>query len=46
MIAVGSLLVIGIGTNLLGITKLKVMNYVPAMFFPIGLCPLYELLFA
>ncbi|MBO5326774.1 MAG: DUF554 domain-containing protein [Clostridia bacterium] len=45
MIAVGSLLVIGIGTNLLGITKLKVMNYVPAMFFPIGLCPLYEILF-
>ena len=46
MIAVGSLLVIAIGTNLLGITKIKVMNYVPAMFLPIGLCPLYELLFA
>ena len=46
MIAVGSLLVIAIGTNLLGITKIKVMNYVPAMFVPIGLCPLYELLFA
>ncbi|MBQ3482703.1 MAG: DUF554 domain-containing protein [Clostridia bacterium] len=45
MIAVGSLLVIAIGTNLLGVTKLKVMNYIPAMFFPIALCPLYELLF-
>jgi uncharacterized membrane protein YqgA involved in biofilm formation len=44
MIAVGSLLVIAIGTNLLGITKIKVMNYVPAMFFPIGLCPLFQLL--
>ena len=42
MISVGSLLVIAIGTNLLGITKIKVMNFVPAMFFPIGLCPLFE----
>ena len=46
MMAVGSLLVIGIGTNLLGVTKIKVMNLVPAMFFPIALCPLYTLLFA
>lgn len=46
MIAVGSLLVIAIGTNLLGVTKIKVMNLVPAMFFPIALCPLYELIFA
>lgn len=45
MMAVGSLLVIGIGTNLLGVTKIKVMNLVPAMFFPIALCPLYTLLF-
>lgn len=46
MIAVGSLLVIAIGTNLLGVTRIKVMNLVPAMFFPIALCPLYELIFA
>lgn len=46
MIAVGSLLVVAIGTNLLGVTKVKVMNLVPAMFFPIALCPLYELIFA
>lgn len=44
MMAVGSLLVIAIGTNLLGITKIRVMNLVPAMFFPIGLCPLFEVL--
>ncbi len=46
MISVGGLLVIGIGTNLLGITRLKVMNMVPAMFFPIALCPLFTLFFA
>ena len=44
MMAVGSLLVIAIGTNLLGVTKVKVMNLVPAMFFPIGLTPLFALL--
>lgn len=44
MIAVGSLLVIGIGTNLLGVTKLKVMNLLPSMFLPIGLCPLFSLI--
>lgn len=36
--AVGSLLVFGIGLNLMGITKLKLMNYVPAIFLPILLC--------
>lgn len=35
MKCVGSLLIIAIGLNVLGLTKLKVMNYVPAMFFPI-----------
>lgn len=44
MIAVGSLLVLGIGTNLLGVTKLRVTNMLPAMFLPILLCPLVELL--
>ena len=44
IMAVGSLLVIGIGTNLLGLTKLKVMNMLPAMFLPLALCPLFELL--
>ena len=31
-------LIVGLGLNLLGITKLKVMNYVPAIFLPILLC--------
>ena len=35
---VGCLIVIGSGLNLLGLTKLKLMNYVPAMFLPIILC--------
>ena len=33
--AVGSLLILGLGLNLLGVTKLKVMNFVPAIFIPI-----------
>lgn len=38
MTCAGSVIIIGIGLNLLGITKLKVMNYVPAIFIPILLC--------
>ena len=38
MTCVGSVIIIGIGLNLLGITKLKVMNYVPAIFIPVLLC--------
>ena len=38
MSAVGSLLIVGIGLNLLGVTKIKLMNYVPAIFLPILLC--------
>ena len=45
MIGVGSLLILVLGTNLLGMTKIKVMNLLPAMFFPIGLLPLYNLIF-
>lgn len=43
IIATGSLLVVGIGTNLLGVTRLKVMNMLPAMFLPLLLCPLFSL---
>lgn len=43
MTAVGSLLIVGLGLNLLGISKLKMMNFVPAIFLPILLCPLYAL---
>lgn len=38
MSAVGSLLIVGIAFNLMGITKIKLMNYVPAIFLPILLC--------
>lgn len=38
MTCVGSLLILGLALNLLGITKLKIMNYVPAVFIPILLC--------
>lgn len=44
IIAVGSLLVLGIGTNLLGVTRLRITNMLPAMLFPIALCPLFALL--
>lgn len=38
MSAVGSLLIIGISLNILGITKIKLMNYIPAIFLPMLLC--------
>ena len=40
MTCVGSLIIIGTGLNLLGVTKLKLMNLIPAMFLPIVLCQL------
>lgn len=38
MTCVGSLLIVAISLNMLGITKIKVMNFVPAIFLPILLC--------
>lgn len=38
MTVVGSVLIMGLGMNLMGLSKLKVMNYVPAIFLPILLC--------
>lgn len=35
VVVVGSLLLIGLGLNILEITNLKIMNYVPAMLLPI-----------
>ena len=40
MTCVGSLIIIGTGLNLLGVTKLKLMNLLPAMFLPMLLCQL------
>ena len=38
MSCVGSLLIIGIALNVLNLTKLKLANYLPAIFLPILLC--------
>ena len=38
MTCVGSILIIALGMNMLGVTKLKIMNYLPAIFVPILLC--------
>lgn len=38
MACVGSILIAALGLNMLGITKLKVMDYVPAIFIVIPLC--------
>ena len=38
MTCVGSVIILGLALNMLGITKLKVMNYVPAIFIPVFLC--------
>ena len=38
MSVIGSLLIIAIALNMLGLTKIKVMNLIPAIFLPILLC--------
>ena len=38
MSTVGSLLIVALSFNMLGITKIKVMNFVPAIFIPLLLC--------
>lgn len=38
MKCVGSILITGLSLNLLGLTKIKVVNYVPGIFLPILLC--------
>ena len=42
MSCVGSVLIVGLGLNVMGVTKLKIMNYLPAVFFPIVLVPLWD----
>lgn len=44
MNCVGYITIIGLAMNMIGITKLKVMNYVPAIFIPIALVPLANLI--
>ena len=43
MTCVGSLILMGMALNLVGATKLKIMNYLPAIFMPIILVPIFEL---
>lgn len=38
MTCVGNVIIIGLGLNMIGATKLRVMNFVPAVFLPILLC--------
>lgn len=38
MTCAGSVLIMGIGLNLIGVQKIKVMNMLPAMFVPMVLC--------
>ena len=38
MTCVGSVLILALALNLLGVTRIKLMNYVPAIFLPILLC--------
>lgn len=44
MSAVGSLIIIGLSLNMIGITKLKVANFLPAIFLPMGIMPLLDLI--
>jgi uncharacterized membrane protein YqgA involved in biofilm formation len=41
MSSVGSLILIGLALNTLGVTKLKVINYIPAIFISIILCLIF-----
>ncbi len=44
MTATGSLLIIGLALNMLGLTKLKIMNYLPAVFFAVIFCRLFDMI--
>jgi uncharacterized membrane protein YqgA involved in biofilm formation len=45
MSIVGSLVIILVGTNVLGVTKIKTANMVPAIFLPALFAPLFDLMF-
>lgn len=42
MMAVGSLVIIGQAFNMLKLTEMKIMNFVPAIFMPIAVLPIYD----
>jgi len=43
MTCAGSVIIVALGLNLIGVTKLKIMNFLPAILLPILLCPLFDL---
>lgn len=43
MVCSGSLIIFALGWNIVGITKLKVLNFLPAIFLPILLCPVLNM---
>lgn len=43
MVVTGSLLLLAIGLNLMGVTNIKAANLIPACFMPVLLVPLFEL---
>lgn len=40
MTSAGGLLIFGLGLNMIGLTKLKLMNYLPAIFLPMAIVPI------
>ena len=44
MTCAGSLIIMGLGLNMIGVAKLKVANYLPAIFLPIAICPIYDII--
>lgn len=44
MTCAGSLIIMGLGLNMIGVAKLKVANYLPAIFLPIAICPIYNII--
>ena len=39
---VGSLILIGLALNLIGVAKIKVMDFTPAIFMPIAVVPMFD----
>lgn len=44
MTCAGGLLIFGLGLNMMGLTKLKLMNYLPAIFLPMAIVPVAQFL--
>lgn len=44
MTVCGSIMIFALGLNLIGVTKTKIANMLPAVFIPIAFCPLFDLI--